>query len=88
MENQREGENKTSNKFNPFPCAVVTSITISLMCRYVLTMMMSLLVCVIDDCHGNFSVTQESVPQTEAAAADNMISDTKEPAKVVLTFFC
>lgn len=43
--------------------------------------------CVIDDCHGNFSVTQESVPQMEAAAADNTVSDTKEPPKVVLTFF-
>lgn len=49
-------------------------------------MMMTLL---IDDCHVNFFVTQVSEPQTEAAAAaDNAISDTKEPAKVVLTFFC
>lgn len=42
----------------------------------------------IDDCHGNFFVVQVSEPKTEAAAADNAISDTKEPAKVVLTFFC
>lgn len=42
----------------------------------------------IDDCHGNFSVTQVSEPQAEAAAADNTISDTKEPAKVVLSSFC
>lgn len=27
------------------------------------------------------------MPQAEAAAADNTMSDTKEPAKVVLTFF-
>lgn len=39
----------------------------------------------IDDCHGNFSVTQVIVPQTEAAAADNTNTDTKEPGKVVLT---
>jgi len=39
-------------------------------------------------CHGNFSVTQESVPQAEAAAAaagNDATSDTKEPAKVDLT---
>lgn len=42
---------------------------------------------VIADCHGNLSVTQVSEPQVEAAtaatAADNTLSDTKEPAKVV-----
>lgn len=33
-------------------------------------------------------ITQVSEPQTEAAADDNTISDTKEPTKVVLTSFC
>lgn len=41
------------------------------------------------DCHGNLSVTQVSELQVEAAAtaADNtnMLSDTKEPAKVLLS---
>ncbi|XP_016531342.1 band 4.1-like protein 2, partial [Poecilia formosa] len=32
-------------------------------------------------CRPNFSVTQVSVPQTEAASADNASSETKEPAK-------
>lgn len=49
---------------------------------------------VIADCHGNLSVTQVSEPQVEAAAAaaaptaDNTLSDTKEPAKVVLSSLC
>lgn len=48
---------------------------------------------VIADCHGNLSVTQVSEPQVEAAtaaaaAADNTLSDTKEPAKVALSSFC
>lgn len=42
---------------------------------------------VLADCHGNLSVTQVSEPQVEAAAtaADNTLSDTKEPAKVLLS---
>lgn len=41
----------------------------------------------VDWCwHPNFCFTQVSAPQTEAASADNTSSDTKEPAKVVLTF--